>query len=110
MSGDTWAERLCRAVKNFRPWPHWLPLPIRPALQLDPVMDDDDTTAWGDILYVRGLLDDIVAESVRTRAHIDLEDRARAATLLDVALNLVRHDFDFPMPTAAEACEGEAAA
>lgn len=112
MSSDTWAERLHRAVRNFLPWPHFPALVIKAPLQrLAPVMDDDDTDAWGDVLYCRGLLDDIEAECKRTQSRIRLDDRAMAATLLDVALELVAREFDFPMPVAAGAAlpEGEAA-
>lgn len=74
---------------------------------IGPVMDDDDRC---DVLYCLCLLDDIAAECERTQSRIRLDDRARAATLLDVALELVLHDFNFPMPVAAALAEGEAAA
>lgn len=62
---------------------------------VDPEMGDDDRL---DVLYCLCLLDGIAAECERTQSRIRMDDRARAATLLDVALELVVHDFEFPMP------------
>lgn len=47
----------------------WCELPVK---QAEPVMSDDDTEAHGDILYMRGLLDELTA------AKADLERESKS--------------------------------
>jgi len=43
------------------PWANeWRDLPV---IQYKAVMDDEDTMFWGDLLYLRGMLDDIVSDA-----------------------------------------------
>lgn len=70
-----------------------------PLVAIPAVMDDDDVTSWGDLLYFRGLLDDI--------AHrCDLGTRLRPipadiSGALDAAIELVRDDGFFSMAVPA---------
>lgn len=70
-----------------------------PLVEIPAVMDDDDTTFWGDVLYFRGLLDHIAERcDVGTRLRPIPADMSGA---LDAALELIRDDGFFSMAVPA---------
>ncbi|ORW20936.1 hypothetical protein [Mycobacterium palustre] len=89
---DSWAASLYRSVRNILPWPQFPGLFIKPPLRLEPTMTDDDVDFHGDMIYVRGLLDDLV-EACRLRGHRVGPIPAELSAGLDAALILVHHDF-----------------
>lgn len=72
--------------KWARRWHHELP-----TLQLPPTMTDDDVDFWGDILYFRGLLDDIAGQCTLDTRLAPIP--SGMSTALDAALILAAHDF-----------------
>ncbi len=96
---DSWRENLCRAINRYIPWqlPDEIPALV---LRLDPVMSDDDVNAWNDILYFRGLTDEIRDECIRTSGRLQPLPTILSTTL-DLACELVRSGFsDGPVQVA----------
>ncbi|WP_459979752.1 hypothetical protein, partial [Mycobacterium avium] len=81
----------------------WRPREL-PIIQLAPVMTDDDCDFWGDMIYLRSLLDDI-------NKRCDLDARIAPldpvmSTKLDVALDLLTnpiYDWTIPAPAVVTA-------
>jgi hypothetical protein len=73
----------------------WDALPAFPAWPY--VMTDDDVDAWGDLLYLRGLVDAVVDICARTGARIPATDHRSVEFDIDTYLE--------PWPTADAAAE-----
>lgn len=69
----TWASRLRKSLKNFRPFPHWEPFPIKPPLRVEVTAADEDVRFWSDIRYFQDLSDTIYDDCRLTAAEVGRE-------------------------------------
>lgn len=99
-SPENWLDEVLEAHAR-----EWIGLPV---IQLKAVMTDSDAEAHGDILYLRGLLDDLIAAKIELESEmrgqypIPSEPLFRLKYILDSARYWVPTRLEFSEPWPAD--------
>lgn len=97
---DSWANRLCQALKHVAPWP------VRDNyVRIKPVDTDDDVEFYSDIRYLESLADAVLDDTRLARIEIsdDIYTDYIARPLYEMASRPIGNEpqLDWPDPAAA---------